>query len=482
MEKKRRVTITDLANELDLSIGTISRGLRGDVAIKKATRDKILVTAVSLGYRTDRNIAGKSSTRSINGDRPDADNRKTTIYDIASLVNLSVATVSRALNDSDKVRETTKQKVQSAAKALEFQFNTDAKLLVNGKNEVSGQPKAVTIYDIAQKLRLSPSTVSRCLSNKEGVKKKTKRIVLKVANDLGYISNFQARQLKRRGVITIGVLVPGFNKSINSILAGIEKVAADEGTGLVISNALYFKNGSTFSVGQILELVDGIIIIPDYNNDVHSLSKILHGLTKPNIWLGTFKNHFSFETITIDPFQATYDLTTHLIRRGCRDLCFIDPTDDITYAADSLRGFTKAIHDNELIPENNFIFQGHTPNKPLDEIAGSIVSKAYLPDGIILINSQFNSKSTLALKNAGIDTVNAVVVCELDYGITGNENLEQTNKMTYDLNDLGQKGIRRLITKLTNPFQLSGTASFAKHRFIVNQHVSVYDNTISPAM
>ncbi len=53
MSHQREITIYDIARELDISPATVSRGLKDDPAVKKATRKKIQDLARQLGYRSN---------------------------------------------------------------------------------------------------------------------------------------------------------------------------------------------------------------------------------------------------------------------------------------------------------------------------------------------------------------------------------------------------------------------------------------------
>lgn len=59
-------------------------------------------------------------------------NNKITIREIAKIMNISHTTVSRALNDSDKVTEKTKEKIKEVAKSYGYQLNYTAKSLATG--------------------------------------------------------------------------------------------------------------------------------------------------------------------------------------------------------------------------------------------------------------------------------------------------------------------------------------------------------------
>ena len=61
-------------------------------------------------------------------------NKKATIYDVAKLASVSLATASRVINGSDKVADDTKQKVLDAIKQLNYRPSTIAVELASGKN------------------------------------------------------------------------------------------------------------------------------------------------------------------------------------------------------------------------------------------------------------------------------------------------------------------------------------------------------------
>jgi LacI family transcriptional regulator len=68
--------------------------------------------------------------------------------------------------------------------------------------------KHKTIVDIAKKLGISPSTVSRALNNHPDINVKTKEKVRKIAKKLEYSPNTIAKSLKSNRTTTIGVIVP----------------------------------------------------------------------------------------------------------------------------------------------------------------------------------------------------------------------------------------------------------------------------------
>jgi len=63
-----------------------------------------------------------------------------------------------------------------------------------------------TIYDVAKKAGLSPSTVARVLRNKGSASAKARKAVLRAAKELEYVPNVTARNLRLKRSHTIGML------------------------------------------------------------------------------------------------------------------------------------------------------------------------------------------------------------------------------------------------------------------------------------
>src|SRR4030043_1243133 len=68
--------------------------------------------------------------------------------------------------------------------------------------------RQITIIDIAKRLGISPSTVSRALSDHPDISLETKARVRAVADELDYRPNTIAQNLQKKQSQIIGVVVP----------------------------------------------------------------------------------------------------------------------------------------------------------------------------------------------------------------------------------------------------------------------------------
>lgn len=104
--------------------------------------------------------------------------------------------------------------------------------------------KRTTIYDIAKKLNIAASSVSRALSNSSKVNPATKALILKTAAEMNYQQNVMASNLRKGSNRTIGVVVPRINQGyFSNIIAGMEDITYNKGYNLIIcqSNELHAR-------------------------------------------------------------------------------------------------------------------------------------------------------------------------------------------------------------------------------------------------
>ena len=98
------------------------------------------------------------------------------------------------------------------------------------------QGKRVTIYDVAARLNVSPSTISRVLSKADyPVNADLREKVLQAAAEMNYYPNLSARNLKKQQNRQVGLVIPSIsNPFYPSIIRGIEDVAYENGYSLFL--------------------------------------------------------------------------------------------------------------------------------------------------------------------------------------------------------------------------------------------------------
>ncbi len=100
-----------------------------------------------------------------------------------------------------------------------------------------GKQRRSTLGDVARVASVSVSTASRSLRGDEQISVETRRRVQDVADQLGYVPNAAARNLKLRRSTTLGLMTPDVTDPIHGQIAtGFQQRAAELGYSVILAN------------------------------------------------------------------------------------------------------------------------------------------------------------------------------------------------------------------------------------------------------
>ena len=181
------------------------------------------------------------------------------------------------------------------------------------------QTSAVTISDIAEKLGVSKSTVSRALNCKGRIGAETRRKILEMAESCNYIPNSMAKGLVLRHTFNIGVVVPkdadkGDIPFFQNCLIGISEAAykLDYDVVLVVQGG-----GDITPLRRLVtnRKVDGVLLtrLEEDDESVKHLKK--EGV--PFLVFGTSDDEDIYQ-IDSDQVSGCFEMTKFMISKGCR--------------------------------------------------------------------------------------------------------------------------------------------------------------------
>ena len=210
--------------------------------------------------------------------------------------------------------------------------------------------KEITIYDIADKLKLSAATVSRALQDHPAVNKKTKKKIMDLAVDLGYRTNHFARNLRSQRSKTIGVLVHELKSSfITSVLAGIEKVATAEGYDLIITHSSESLSQEIANVRNLFDKrVDGLIASLSFQTINLDHFNAFYEKGVPVVFFDRVEQDGSRTVVVIDNEQCGYIATQHLMEQGCKRIAHVTSTLKRNVYSERFDGYKRALASGKL--------------------------------------------------------------------------------------------------------------------------------------
>ncbi|WP_316811794.1 LacI family DNA-binding transcriptional regulator [Pedobacter heparinus] len=269
-------------------------------------------------------------------------NNSVTLKDIAKALNLSISTISKALNDSHEIGAETKQKVLDYAKKHHYSPNRMAKGLKEGKSRSIG----VVVCS------LDNNVIAQMLDG-----------IHKAASDKSYqIIIMQSKESEKLESACIELLYAGG--------------------------------------------VDGILISPAYETINFSYLIALQESGLPIVLFDRLIDQINTHKVGADNFKGAYDATMHLIDNGYKNIAHLNTNTILSIATDRLNGYKQALADRgikyrpELLRSCNYT-DANKLNEDLELAIKYYMDLKDKPDAIFTATDQISTRCLVLLNKLG---------------------------------------------------------------------------------
>ncbi|MBC7827438.1 MAG: LacI family DNA-binding transcriptional regulator [Chitinophagaceae bacterium] len=245
-----------------------------------------------------------------------------------------------------------------------------------------------TIKDIALKLGLSPSTVSRGLKDHPHINEKTKKKIKLTAAKLGYKHNAIAASLRNNKSNTIGLIVPKISMFYQSaVITAIQNKLHEHKYNLMICQ-------SNESVEMEKELVnalyasrvEGLIVSATLNTVDFSHFDVFSKSNCPLVFFDRIPTDYAANKIEGDEFNGGYMATKHLLEQGCRRIAHIGGPLTCNLYRGRFEGYKEALKAYGLSVDNDIVyFHDLTAENGL-KTGEKLFAKNPFPDAIFACN------------------------------------------------------------------------------------------------
>jgi LacI family transcriptional regulator len=273
--------------------------------------------------------------------------------------------------------------------------------------------KDITLKEIAKKLGISITTVSKALKNYPDVSAETRKAVITLADQLHFIPNSFAVNLRTRESKTIGLIIPEvvhhfFSNVINGIIAEAEK------NGYLV--IILQSNESLELEKKQVELlinkrVDGIVmsLSNESNYDEHIQEIIRKGI--PFVQFDKISKLIPSSKVIINDQRAAMEAVQHLIDKGCKKIAHIRGPINPQNAIDRFLGYKKVLEKNSITFDPALVYtctdvtfdEGKEFGKQIHEQHPDV-------DGIFAITDLVAIGALAYLTENGVDVPNEIAV------------------------------------------------------------------------
>lgn len=204
----------------------------------------------------------------------------------------------------------------------------------------------VSVRDVALRAGVSVGTVSNVMNHPDKVAPSTVTRVRAAIDELGFIRNDAARQLRDGRSKTIGLIVLDVrNPFFTDVARGAEEKAATAGLMVTLGNS----DENTEREATYLDLfeqqrVHGVLISP--YADVEDRLRRLRARGIPAVLVDRTSEDASFSSVSVDDLAGGRLATEHLIAQGRRRIAFVGGPLDIRQVSDRLEGARRAVGVN----------------------------------------------------------------------------------------------------------------------------------------
>ena len=264
--------------------------------------------------------------------------KEVTIYDIASALNISIATVSRALKNDPVVSKQTKKKIFDLAEQMGYRTNHFARNLRNRQTHTIG----VIVHE------LKSNFITSVLAGIE-----------KVTAEAGY----------------------------DLIIAHSSENFAKE-----IANAKNLFN----------KRVDGLIASLSFETTNLDHFKAFKNKGVPVIFFDRVEEDGNDTVVIIDNYKCGYTATKHLIEQGCKKIVNITSSLKRNVYAERYNGYKDALFDNGIIFDESMVIVNDLSEKGAIKSALQLLKMKPLPDGAFITNDFVAAVCMRTLKEHGL--------------------------------------------------------------------------------
>lgn len=248
--------------------------------------------------------------------------------------------------------------------------------------------KLPTIKEIAQKLNVSVSTVSRALANHPRIGLGTKERVQKLAKELGYEPNTQAIFFKQKRTFIIGVILPFIREEFFSqAICGIESGAHQHNYTILFGQS-YDDAEQEKKVVEIMrkQRVDGLIISLSKNTNDTSHLKSFENHKIPVVFFDRVPDNNNCNKVYCDLYTGTVDIVNWLYNHGCRRIALINGPKKLSASTERLKGYMYGIQRQKLKIDMQLVEVSDFTKESTFTAMSTLLSLKQPPDAIISFN------------------------------------------------------------------------------------------------
>lgn len=324
---------------------------------------------------------------------------------------------------------------------------------------------AVTIKDIAKQAGVSYSTVSRALNNVCTDASPNRKRILKIAEEMGYVPNQAAVNLKMAKSHVIGLYFSTISKMtspfvLHDVLTGVYDVVGSRYNVVV-------KGIDMHELGTLNpSYYDGIIVLTQRNEDSAFMEEVL---SKKIPMVAICRAVFlDVPNVTTDEAQAMEKAMDYLIENGHKNLAVIEGSPNLDSTRLRHRGWTTSARNHGIDPEQVPMRSGNYRYSSGYKAAKELLENH--PTAILCFNDEMAFGAREAIVEAGLTVPGDVSLVGFDnWDMSGYSNMKLTT-VERNMSEIAKEGTRVLLRRLEDGI-IDNSRIYLDNKLIIRETV-----------
>lgn len=312
--------------------------------------------------------------------------------------------------------------------------------------------RPVTIKDLARRLGISASTVSRALRGSTEINEQTRALVQDLARELKYTPNAIALSLKESRSKVIGVIVPEIaNYFCSAVIAGIEDIAYNLGYHVVIfqSHERYDREVANINLLSSRR-IDGLII--SVSNETKKCNHLKELMDKgvPVVMFDRICEDIDTPRVVTDDARGAFEATCQLIEQGYRRIAHFTMAANLSVTKNRIRGYKEALKQYKIPVEKKWIIHNNFNSPTIKKTLVKLMKTGPIPNAILATSERITIDCFEIIKEMGLQIpadIAMVGFIDNPVGRLLDPSLTAIHQPTFDI---GQSAARLLISMIEN--------------------------------
>lgn len=248
--------------------------------------------------------------------------------------------------------------------------------------------KLPTIKEIAKRLNVSVSTVSRALHEHPSIGLRTKMRVQQLAKELNYEPNQTAIFFQQGKTFTIGVILPDLSEAFfSSAISGIEDFASKNNYTVLLAQSHDDEENERKIVNTLKNhRVDGLLVSISKNTSGYDHFEMLKKYEIPVVFFDRIPKISNINYVACDMKMGTKEAVNFLLEKGHRIIGMINGPETLLACQERLEGYLQAMKKNRLKFDPSLIVTSDLTTQGTHDAITQLLSLKRKPTAIVTFN------------------------------------------------------------------------------------------------